>query len=123
MAQLRNGYKVNGSVVAVTQSGCRIFKPATAKGAHKAWDDYLCDAAGIAKFEGRGYGLVGLFGDGNARLFSLPSLKEIGCRPITGLLDIKRLGEAKVTPAGDVIGWIGPSEMAVLSVWGTGSSL
>ncbi|OJJ51613.1 hypothetical protein ASPZODRAFT_12429 [Penicilliopsis zonata CBS 506.65] len=120
---LRNGLKVNGVVVAVTVSGCRIFKPATAKGAHKTWDNYLCDSAAVVKTEGRGYSLVGLFGDGNARAFSIPSLKEIGCSKIDHIVDMRRISESLVAPSGDILTWVGPSEVEVLSVWGFGVTL
>src|SRR5947199_6814315 len=33
VSDLRNGHKVNGIIVAVTPTGCRMFRPATAKGA------------------------------------------------------------------------------------------
>jgi syntaxin-binding protein 5 len=123
VAGLRHGAKVNGVVVVVTFSECRIFKPATNKGASKTWGDYLCDSAGFVKTEGRGYSLVGLFGDGNARAYSIPGLKEIGCTPVGHILDVRRLSEAVITPSGDVIGWTGPSEVAIINVWGSGSAL
>lgn len=120
---LRSGAKVNGAVIAVTVSGCRIFKPPTAKGAHKSWDDYLCDSATVVKCEGRGYSLVGLFGDGNARAFSIPALRDIGCAKINHIADMRRLSEACITPGGSVMTWVGPSEIAVFNVWGSGSGL
>ncbi|KAL1964083.1 hypothetical protein VTN77DRAFT_7501 [Rasamsonia byssochlamydoides] len=120
---LRNGIKVHGVVVAVTPSGCRIFKPATSKGASKEWDDKLCDSAAVVKTEGRGYSLVGLFGDGNAHAYSIPALKEIGCAAISSILDVRRLSEALISPSGDVLGWVGPSEIAIFNVWGTGTGL
>ncbi|KAJ5095355.1 hypothetical protein NUU61_004711 [Penicillium alfredii] len=120
---LRNGMKVNGVVVAVTIAGCRIFKPATSKGAHKSWDDCLCDSAAVVKSEGRGYSLVGLFGDGNARAFSIPALRDIGCTKINHIADMRRLSEARITPTGSVLTWVGPSEIGVFNVWGTGSGL
>lgn len=123
VAGLRTGAKVNGVVIAVTVSGCRIFKPATSKGAHKSWDDYLCDAAAVVKTEGRGYSLVGLFGDGNARAFSIPGLKEIGCTSIHQIADMRRLSDSTVCPDGSVLTWTGPSEVAVFSVWGSGTGL
>lgn len=120
---LSNGVKVNGVLVAVTVSGCRIFKPATAKGAHKSWDDYLCDAAAVVHTETRGYSLVGLFGDGNTRAFSLPALKEIGCRRISHFVDPRRLPDALISPSGDILAWIGPSEVGFFNVWGSGARL
>ncbi|KAJ5683754.1 uncharacterized protein N7477_000099 [Penicillium maclennaniae] len=120
---LRNGVKVNGVVIAVTPSGCRIFKPPTSKGAHKNWDDYLCDSAAVVKSEGRGYSLVGLFGDGNVRAFSIPGLRDIGCERINHIADMRRLPEACITPAGSVMTWVGPSQIGLFNVWGTGRKL
>lgn len=120
---LRNGAKVNGVVVAVTQSDCRIFRPATNKGASKTWGDFLCDSAGFVKIEGRGYSLVGLFGDGNVRAYSIPGLKEIGCTQISNILDVRRFSEAVISPSSDVIGWTGPSEVAIINIWGSGTPM
>lgn len=120
---LRTGAKINGVVIAVTASGCRIFKPPTSKGAHRSWDDYLCDAAAVVKTEGRGYSLVGLFGDGNARAFSIPALRDIGRSPINHIFDMRRLSDACITPGGGVMTWVGPSEVGLFNVWGTGKTL
>ncbi|KAJ5674106.1 hypothetical protein N7462_009545 [Penicillium macrosclerotiorum] len=120
---LRNGMKINGVVIAVTVSGCRIFKPPTAKGASKTWDDYLCDSAALVKSEGRGFSLVGLFGDGNTRAFSIPALREIGCSKINHIADMRRLSEACITPTGSVMTWTGPSEVGLFNVWGSGNKL
>lgn len=106
----------------MTQTEVRIFKPATAKGAHKTWDDFLCDAANVTDFEDRGRALVGLFGDGTTRAFSIPALKEIGVAKVT-MLDKTRSTNTLVTSSGDIFGWTGPSEIAMLGVWGTGQSL
>ncbi|PWY92442.1 hypothetical protein BO70DRAFT_305892 [Aspergillus heteromorphus CBS 117.55] len=120
---LRNGNRVNGVVIAVTVSGCRIFKPATSKGAHRSWDDYLCDSAAVVKTEARGYSLVGLFGDGHTRAFSIPGLKEIGSRPINQIADMRRLSDATISSNGTVLVWTSPSEVGLFSVWGTGHGL
>ncbi|KAJ5561791.1 hypothetical protein N7535_003749 [Penicillium sp. DV-2018c] len=120
---LRNGIKVNGVVIAVTASGCRIFKPPTSKGAYKSWDDYICDSAAVVKTEGRGYSLVGLFGDGNARAFSIPALRDIGCTKINHIADMRRLSEACITPTGNIMTWVGPSEIGMFNVWGAGHQL
>lgn len=120
---LRTGVRVNGVVIAVTVSGCRIFKPPTSKGAHKSWDDYLCDSAAVVKTEGRGYSLVGLFGDGNARAFSIPALRDIGCSRINHIADMRRLSEACITPGGNIMTWVGPSEVGLFNVWGSGHKL
>ena len=110
-------------LLVVTPSGARIFKPAATKGAQKTWDDSLCDSANVVRFEDRGYALVGLFGDRRARAYSIPGLKEIASADMSQYLDVKRFSEALITATGDVFGWAGPSEIAVLNVWGTGQSL
>jgi syntaxin-binding protein 5 len=112
----------NLSTHLVTQSEVRIFKPATAKGAHKSWDDMFCDAAAVTEFELHGFALVAIFGDGTTRAFSLPALKEIGVSRLD-MLDKTRATSAIVTSSGDIFGWTGPSEIAMLGVWGTGMSL
>ncbi|OOF99786.1 hypothetical protein ASPCADRAFT_203594 [Aspergillus carbonarius ITEM 5010] len=120
---LRNGARVNGVVIAVTASGCRIFKPATSKGAHRSWDDYLCDSAAVVKTEARGYSIVGLFGDGHTRAFSIPGLKEIGSSPINQIADMRRLTDATISSNGTVLVWTSPSEVGMFSVWGAGHGL
>ncbi|KAI2048520.1 Lethal(2) giant larvae sro7 [Ophidiomyces ophidiicola] len=122
VSSLRTGYKVNGIVVAVTPSGCRIFKPSVSKGANKSWDDFMCDSATVVR-RGEACSLVGLFGDGKARAYSIPALKEIASTPINELLDVRRFGDACITDSGDVLGWFGPSEVAMVNVWGAGLSL
>ncbi|KAJ6019029.1 hypothetical protein N7522_001096 [Penicillium canescens] len=123
VGSLRSGIKVNGVVIAVTTGGCRIFKPPTSKGAHKAWEDYICDSAAVVKTEGRGYSLVGLFGDGNARAFSIPGLRDIGCTKFSHIADMRRLSEACITPTGNIMTWVGPSELGLFNVWGGGNKL
>jgi syntaxin-binding protein 5 len=120
VAGLRNGSKVDGVLLVVTESGARIFKPATNKGAHKSWDSILCHSACVTRFEDKGYALVGLFGDGTARAFSIPALREIGQARLSDTLDVRRFSETVVTSSGDVFGWTGPSETALLNVWGAG---
>ncbi|KAJ5188616.1 hypothetical protein N7472_007630 [Penicillium cf. griseofulvum] len=120
---LRTGAKINGVVIAVTASGCRIFKPPASKGAHKSWDDYLCDSAAVVKTEGRGYSLVGLFGDGQARAFSIPGLRDIGRTKIDHIADMRRLSESCITPTGNIMSWVGPSEIGMFNVWGSGNAL
>jgi hypothetical protein len=137
LAGLRNGQQTHGSLVVgklfflyeslwlttlVTQSEARIFKPATAKGAHKAWDQFLCDAAAVTEFVGRGHVLFGVFGDGTTRAYSIPTLKEIGMSRLD-MFDKTRMHSTIATASGGLLGWTGPSEIAILSVWGTGQSL
>ena len=123
MAGLQSGRKVNGVLVAVTVSSAHIFRPTSAKGASKTFDNYFCDSATVARYEERGYALIGLFGDGAARAFSIPSLKEIANARVNHLLDTKRFADAIVTPTGDILGWSGPSEMAMVNVFGNGLNL
>lgn len=120
VASLRGGNKVNGVLMVVTQTGARMFKPAAAKGAHKTWDEFLCYSATIARFEAHNYALIGLFGDGCAKAFSIPGLKQIASTSVSHILDIRRFTEAIISPTGFIYGWTGPSELAVLNVWGTG---
>ena len=123
VASLRTGLTVNGVLLVTSQNGARVFKPATSKGAHKSWNDYFCDAAQVIRHEDRGIALLGLFGDGNARIFSIPGLKEIGAIRIDMSLDTRRLSEALIAPTGDIFGWNGPSEITILNVWGSGQNL
>jgi hypothetical protein len=123
MGGLQSGRKVDGVLVAVTVSSAHIFRPASAKGASKTFDNYFCDSATVARYEERGYALIGLFGDGAARAFSIPALKEIANARVNHLLDTKRFADAIVTPTGDILGWAGPSELAIVNVFGFGSNL
>ncbi|KAI5863600.1 lethal giant larvae like, C-terminal-domain-containing protein [Durotheca rogersii] len=122
VAGLRQGKQVNGLLVVVTQSEVRIFKPATAKGASKSFDDYLCDSAAVTEFDLHGMALVGVFGDRVARAFSLPGLKEIGSAPLP-MMDGSRGDSSVITEDGEVFCWTGPSELAILQVWGTGREM
>ncbi|KAF7883079.1 hypothetical protein EAF00_011568 [Botryotinia globosa] len=122
VAALRNGQQTHGALVVVTQTEARIFKPSSAKGAHKTFDDVFCDSAAVTEFELHGFALVGVFGDGTARAYSLPALKEIGSSKLD-MMDKTRSSNSVVTPAGDIIGWTGPSEIAMVNVWGTGLPL
>jgi syntaxin-binding protein 5 len=120
VANLRNGLKVNGVLVAIAETGVRIFKPASNKGASKTWDQSACLSASVSRFEDRGYALVGLFIDGTARAFSIPNLKEIGVSKLSLVMDPTRFRDAIITGSGDILGWTGPSEVALMNVWGTG---
>ncbi|KAH6615647.1 lethal giant larvae like, C-terminal-domain-containing protein [Chaetomium sp. MPI-SDFR-AT-0129] len=120
---LREGRQVNGVLVVATQTEIRVFKPATAKGASKSFDDRLCDTARVTELPGVGIALVALFGDTNnrgaiARAYSLPSLKELGRGASLPMLDPSRTISAVIARTGEVLGWTGPSEIAVLPVWG-----
>ena len=120
---LREGAKVNGVLLAVTPSGARIFQPATHKGAHKTWNEFLCDSAAIVRYEDLGYALLGLYGDGFARGYSIPALKEIGAVKVSEILDPRRFAEAVITSTGDILGWAGPAEMALINIFGTNLKL
>ncbi|KAJ4187885.1 Lethal(2) giant larvae sro7 [Fusarium falciforme] len=119
VAGLREGRQVNGVVVAVTQTEIRIFRPANSKGASKEFDNILCDAACVAELELQGFAVVGVFGDRTARAFSIPGLKEIGKADLP-MMDVSRSTASIVTQTGDIFAWSGPSELAVIHVWGTG---
>ncbi|GJN82928.1 hypothetical protein PLIIFM63780_006474 [Purpureocillium lilacinum] len=119
VAGLREGRQVNGALVAVTQNEMRVFRPAHAKGASREFDDVLCDAATVAELELQGWAIVGLFGDRTARAFSIPGLKDLG-RAELPMVDATRSTSAVVTQTGDIFAWSGPSELAVIHVWGTG---
>ena len=120
VAGLRNGSKIGGVLLTTTASGARLFRPATSKGAHKTFDQFLCDAATVVRYEDKGYALLGLYGDGCARAYSLPALKEIVSINLSELLDVRRFSEAVITSTGDIFGWKGPAEMALVNVFGTG---
>ena len=113
----------DGVLVAVTTSEARIFRPATSKGAHKTFDSYSCDSAAVVRFQDMGYVLAGLFGDGTLRAYTLPALKELNSINISNYMDPRRFPDSVIVPNGDVIGWTGPSEMAMISMWGTGQPL
>jgi syntaxin-binding protein 5 len=107
---------------AATQTEARIFKPATAKGAHKEWDNVFCDSAAVTDSVGRGVALVGVFGDGTTRAYSIPGLKELGSTKLSPL-DKTRTTNSIIVHSGDIFGWTGPSEIAMFSAWGTGQAL
>ena len=117
---LKHGHFIQGALVVVTASSVRIFKPATHKGASKSFDDILCYSANVARFEDQGFALLGLFGDGTIRGYSLPGLKELGHVSTGQKLDPRQFSSAIISPTGDIIAPTGPSEMAVLNPWGTG---
>ncbi|KAG6038907.1 hypothetical protein E4U41_003554 [Claviceps citrina] len=122
VASLREGRQVDGALVAVTQTEVRVFKPASSKGASRDFDNVLCDAATVAELELQGFAVVALFGDRTARAFSIPGLKEIG-KAALPMIDSGRSTSAIVTQTGDIFAWTGPSELAVIHVWGTGKPL
>lgn len=82
----------------------------------------MCHAASVTHFLLHGYAIVGVFGDGTARAYSIPALKELGVQNLP-MLDKSRISSSIVTPSGDIFGWAGPSELAMLNAWGTGQPL
>ncbi|KAK5131379.1 hypothetical protein LTR08_000982 [Meristemomyces frigidus] len=123
MGNLRTGLRVNGALVTVTPTSIHVSRPPTSKGAHKSFDSFFCDCASVVQLQDHSHALVGLFGDGNARAYSIPALREIASTKVSDVLDVRRFGEAVITPSGHILGFTGPSEMALLSVWGTGEKL
>ena len=118
VASLRDGFKVDGFLLVVTENEARIFRPASAKGTHHAFSNATCLSASVANYQGRGLALVGLFGDGTMKAYSIPGLRELASSRLDGMLDPKRFQDAIITPTGDIIGWTGPSEIATVSIWG-----
>ena len=106
----------------MTEKEIRIFKPTTSKGASKEFDTILCDAASVAELELQGVAVIGVFGDRTTRAFSIPGLRELGKADLP-MMDAGRITNTVVTQTGDVFAWTGPSEMAVVHVWGTGKAL
>ncbi|KAI9728452.1 MAG: hypothetical protein M1828_003853 [Chrysothrix sp. TS-e1954] len=122
VASLPQGFKVDGVLIGVTKTEARMFRPASAKGAHKAWESAMCDSIALAECLDYGMALVGLFGDGTAKAFTLPGLREIASTRIDHILNVKAFGDAVVTTSGEIIGWCGPSEVALVNIWGSGES-
>lgn len=121
-SSLRQDFRFNGVVLVVTITGVRLFKPAASKGASKSWSEFFCDAASVVRSIDGAVALVGLFGDGNTRTFSIPGLKEISCTKIESA-DPRRFPEAIISSSGAIFGWTGPSEIAVLNPWGSGQDM
>lgn len=71
---------------------------------------------------GRGVALVGVFGDGTARAYSIPALKELGSTKLSAL-DKTRTTNSVIAYSGDIFGWTGPSEIALFNCWGSGQAL
>lgn len=123
VAALRSGARTNGALVAATPTGLHVSRPPTSRGAHRSFDSFFCDAAGVCRYQDAGHAAVTLSGDGAARAFSIPGLKELACVRVDAALDVRRLADAAVTPSGAVVGPAGPSELALVSVFGTGEAL
>ncbi|ERF68720.1 hypothetical protein EPUS_07138 [Endocarpon pusillum Z07020] len=93
VGSLKTGNRINGVLVVTTTTGVQVFKPASARGAHNCHNQLQ-------------------------RPRRRPSLKEIGSAKISHVLDVKRFREAIITPTGDILGWTGPSELALSSTSG-----
>ncbi|TWU78220.1 hypothetical protein ED733_007990 [Metarhizium rileyi] len=120
VGSLREGKRVDGALVAVTQKEVRVFRPANAKGASRDFDDIVCRAASVAELELQGFAVVAFFDDQTARAYSIPALKDLGKAQLS-MMDASK--PAFVAQTGDIFGWTGPSEIAVVHVWGTGKPL
>lgn len=71
----------------------------------------------MTEFELQGFAIVGVFGDRTTRAYSIPGLKELGRAPLP-MLEASRSTSSIVAKTGDIFGWTGPSELAILPVWG-----
>ncbi|KAI5842507.1 lethal giant larvae like, C-terminal-domain-containing protein [Morchella snyderi] len=123
VANLREGIKVPGTVVAVTKSEARIFKPPTAKGAHKGWDEYSCLGAVVAELDTHGICLSCVMDTGVVKSFSIPGLKEIGEVRLSDYYDPSRLAETILLDSGYIFGWTSQAECMLLYIWGKGQRL
>ena len=121
LGSLQTGHKTPGALLIVTATGIHISRPPSSKGAHKSFDTFFCDAAAVVRYQDLGHCLVGLFGDGYARAYSIPALREIASANLGGRgWDVRRFGDAAITPTGHVMGFTGPSELALANLWGIG---
>lgn len=123
VANLREGAKVPGAILAVTKSEARIFKPPTAKGAHKSWDEYICLSATVAELENYGICLSCVMNTGVVKCFSIPGLKEIGEVKLGDYFDRTRLQDTILTDSGYIFGWTAQAECLLLHMWGKGQRL
>lgn len=123
VANLREGVKVPGTVVAVTKSEARIFKPPTAKGAHKGWDEYSCLSAVVAELDTHGICLSCVMDSGVVKSFSIPGLKEIGEVRLSDYYDPSRLADTILLDSGYIFGWTSQAECMLLYMWGKGQIL
>jgi len=74
----------------------------------------------VLHHEDYGHALIGLYGDGNARAYSIPALKEIASMKVDDVMDRRRFSDALITTHGDIIGWTGPAELVFVNVLGSG---
>ncbi|KAF1825030.1 uncharacterized protein K489DRAFT_387144 [Dissoconium aciculare CBS 342.82] len=134
MGALASGLRVNGALLVVSATSINIFRPANSRGAHRSFDGVFCDCASLVQYQvdARGSALLTLCGDGSARIFALPSLRELKNIPLSPSpsnpaslpsIDPRRLPSASITTTGNIIAFTGPSEIVLLSLWGTGTPL
>jgi hypothetical protein len=123
MSNLREGIKVPGILVLVTNSEARIFKPPGAKGAHKSWDEYNCVSAAVAELEDYGICLSCVMDTGAIKSYSLPGLKEIANVNIKGIFDPARLNDTRILDTGHILGWTAQTEFMFVYMWGKGQRL
>ena len=76
----------------------------------------------MTELDYRGAVVAAVLGDNTTRAFSIPALREIAVAPLPPL-DPSRRTSTLVTENGYVFGWSGPSELALLHVWGIGEGL
>ena len=130
LSALRSGQRFPGCLCLTSQTTAYILRPSSSsashppKPSHRDFDSIFCSSASLVNLDDGGpLCLAAIFGDGSIRAFTIPALKPLARQPISHTLEPARLPEAIITPSGSVLGWTGPSELAVLSVWGTGQSL
>jgi WD40 repeat protein len=134
MGALSAGLRVNGALLVVSSTSINLFRPASSRGAHRSFDGVFCDCASVVQYQvdARGSALLALCGDGSARVFALPSLRELKNIPLSPapsnpasmrLIDPRRLPSASITTTGNILAFTGPSEIVLLSLWGTGTPL
>ncbi|KAA8913927.1 lethal giant larvae like, C-terminal-domain-containing protein [Sphaerosporella brunnea] len=125
VANLREGIKTPGVIVAVSTTETKIFKPPTTRGASKSWgDEATATAAAVCELENYGICLSVLTSAGLLQNYSLPGLKLIG-DPISlrHVFDTARIDHAKVLESGHVLGFTAEHECALVYQWGTGERL
>jgi WD40 repeat protein len=134
MGALSAGIRVNGALLVVSSTSINLFRPASSRGAHRSFDGVFCDCASVVQYQvdARGSALLALCGDGSARVFALPSLRELKNIPLSPapsnptsmpVIDPRRLPCASITTTGNILAFTGPSELVMLSLWGTGAPL
>lgn len=123
VAKLREGIKVPGTVLIVSKSEARIFKPPTAKGAHKSWDEFTCLSGTVAELDTYGICLSCVMNIGVVKSYSIPGLKEIGEVKLSGYFDKTRLRDTILTDSGYILGWTSQAECLLLHMWGKGQRL